>query len=118
MKPRHVAVSLILLSCALLACTFAGSAAPSPNTAPTPPGTSTEATLPPLAPGTLIPTRLPPTATSGDHHHAQRHTHYYGDSNPDTDQHTAAARLNRAAGFHHQHQSAVGLIPRVKAASS
>jgi hypothetical protein len=65
MKPRHVAVSLIMLSGALLACTFAGSAPASPNAAPTPPGTSTEATLPPLAPGTLNPTRRLPTATLG-----------------------------------------------------
>ncbi len=63
MKPRHLAISLILISFTLLACTLAGSAAPSEGTAPTPPGTSTEATLPPLAPGTLVPTRIPPTPT-------------------------------------------------------
>jgi hypothetical protein len=64
MKPRHLAICLMLLSFTLLACTLASSAAPSDDTAPTPPpGTSTEATLPPLAPGTLIPTRIPPTPT-------------------------------------------------------
>ncbi len=63
MKPRHFAVGLILLSFTLLACTLAGSAAPSEKPAPTLPGTSIEATLPPLAPGTLIPTRIPPTPT-------------------------------------------------------
>jgi hypothetical protein len=61
MKPRQVTASLMLLSGALLACTFAGSASPSPDTAPATPGMASEATFPPLAPGTLLPTRVPPT---------------------------------------------------------
>ncbi len=64
MKPRRLAISLILLSFTLLACTLAGSAAPSEEPAPTPSsGSATEATLPPLAPETLSPTRIPPTPT-------------------------------------------------------
>jgi hypothetical protein len=63
MKPRQLAICLMLLSFTLLACTLASSATPSGGTVPTLPGASTEATLPPLAPGTLIPTRIPPTPT-------------------------------------------------------
>ena len=61
MKPRYLAVCLIALSFTLLACSLASPAAPTENTLP--PGTSTQATLPPLAPGTLNPTRLLPTPT-------------------------------------------------------
>ena len=99
MKPRHFAVGLILLSFTLLACTLAGSAAPSEKPAPTLPGTSTEATLPPLAPGTLIPTRIPPTPNSGDHDHPQRHAD--GDGDPRPHRNTSPG-LEWAVGFHHQ----------------
>ena len=62
MKPRYLAVYLVALSFTLLACSLASSATPAPEDfAPTPSGTSTQATLPPLAPGTLLPTRVPPT---------------------------------------------------------
>ena len=60
MKPRHLAVGLMLLAI-LLGCTLVGPAASTENMPPTLPGASTEATLPPLAPGTLSPTRLLPT---------------------------------------------------------
>lgn len=64
MKRRQLAACLIVLSFTVLACTFAGSAAPSGGTTPAPTDRSNEATLPPLAPGTLIPTRALPTPTS------------------------------------------------------
>jgi hypothetical protein len=62
MKYRQIVIGLIGLSLMLLACTLVGPATP-PGTAPAQPGTSPEATLPPLAPGTLNPTRRLPTPT-------------------------------------------------------
>jgi hypothetical protein len=69
MNTRSIFLSLVALMLLLMACSFAGTAAPTPfagdTTSVTPQAISTaESTMPPLVPGTPIPTRMPPTATS------------------------------------------------------